>query len=58
MYATFGLLNGRDIYVMALQMGTSVKMLETFYSKLQPRAKAKELSGRMETIKQAEETDA
>jgi integrase len=58
MYATFGLLNGRDIYVMALQMGTSVKMLETFYSKLQPRAKAKELSGRLETIKRAEETDA
>ena len=54
MYATFGLIKGRDIYVMALQMGTSVKMLEQYYSKLQPRLRAKELSGRLEEIARIE----
>jgi integrase len=54
MYATFGLINGRDIYVLALQMGTSVKMLEQYYSKLQPRLRAKELSGRIEKIARIE----
>ena len=54
MYATFGLLNRRDIYVLALQMGTSVPMLEKYYSKLQPRLRAKELAGRLEAITRAE----
>ena len=57
MYATFGLIKGRDIYVMALQMGTSVKMLEQYYSKLQPRLRAKELSGRLEEIAKIERDD-
>ena len=44
-YATFSLRDGRDIYKLALQMGTSVKMLEQFYSKLSPRMNAAEHAG-------------
>jgi hypothetical protein len=35
-------------------MGTSVPMLEKYYSKLQPRLRAKELAGRLEAITRAE----
>jgi integrase len=44
-YATFALRDGRDIHKLALQMGTSVKMLEQFYSKLSPRMNAAEHAG-------------
>jgi len=44
-YATFALRDGRDIHKLVLQMGTSVKMLEQFYSKLSPRMNAAEHAG-------------
>jgi integrase len=44
-YATFALRDGRDIHKLELQMGTSVKMLEQFYSKLSPRMNAAEHAG-------------
>ena len=44
-YATFALKNGRDIHKLALQMGTSVAMLEKFYSKVSPRMNAAEHAG-------------
>lgn len=45
-YATFALRDGRDIHKLAVQMGTSVAMLEKFYSKVSARLNAKEHSGR------------
>ena len=45
MYATFALKAGRDIHKLALQMGTSVAMLEKFYSKVSPRMNAAEHAG-------------
>lgn len=56
MYATRALLKGQDIYLLAVQMGTSVKMLEQHYSKLTARMRADELSGRVRKIEQSEET--
>ena len=44
-YTTFALRDGRNIHKLALQMGTSVKMLEQFYSKLSPRMNAAEYAG-------------
>ena len=45
-YATLALIDGRDIYKLAVQMGTSVEMLEKFYSKVSARLNADEHSGR------------
>jgi integrase len=56
MYATRALAKGQDIYMLSVQMGTSVKMLEQHYSKLTARMRADELSGRVRTIEQSEET--
>jgi len=45
-YATFALADGRNIHKLAVQMGTSVGMLEKYYSKVSARLNAKEHSGR------------
>lgn len=47
-YATLALIDGRDIHKLAVQMGTSVEMLEKFYSKISARHNADEHSGRNE----------
>lgn len=44
-YATYQLFNGRNIHKLAIQMGTSVGMLEQHYSKLTPMLMAKEFAG-------------
>ena len=44
-YATFALLNGVDIHVLARQMGTSISMIEKHYSHLIPSLSAKILAG-------------
>lgn len=49
-YATIALTEGRDIHKLAVQMGTSVAMLEKFYSKLSARLNAAEHSGRSKEI--------
>lgn len=56
MYATRALLKGQDIYLLSVQMGTSVKMLEMHYSKLKARMRAEVLSGRVRKIEQSEES--
>ena len=43
--------------LLATQMGTSVKMLELFYSKVSPQMNAAIHSGRLETIKREEQED-
>lgn len=45
-YATKALADGRDIHKLAVQMGTSVSMLEKFYSKVSARMNAAEHAGR------------
>lgn len=45
-YATSALASGRDIHKLAVQMGTSVEMLEKFYSKVSARLNAAEHAGR------------
>ena len=46
-YATFALLNdGMDIHALAVQMGTSIRMIERHYSHLTPRLKKDMLTGR------------
>jgi integrase len=45
-YATSALASGRDIHKLAVQMGTSVEMLEKFYSKVSARMNAAEHAGR------------
>jgi integrase len=41
-YATFSLLNdGMDVHTLAVQMGTSILMIERHYSHLTPRLKKK-----------------
>ncbi|MSQ89262.1 MAG: site-specific integrase [Betaproteobacteria bacterium] len=45
-YATFQLLDKTSIYDLAVQMGTSVKMIEEHYSKLTPELIAAQLAGR------------
>jgi len=45
-YATMALIDGRDIYQLSLQMGTSVEMLQKFYSKVSALHHAEEHSGR------------
>lgn len=44
-YATFALLEGRDIHKLAVQMGTSVAMLEKYYSKVSAVLNASEHAG-------------
>ena len=56
-YATFALARGTDIHDLARQMGTSVKMLEDFYSKISPQMKAAVHSGRLERIKKEQIED-
>jgi integrase len=56
-YATFRLVSGTDIHQLATQMGTSVKMLETFYSKVSPQMNAAIHSGRLETMWREEQED-
>lgn len=45
MYATFQILNGVDMATLAVQMGTSIGMLEKHYSKLKPYMKLATLNG-------------
>ena len=46
-YATFALLNdGMDIHALAVQMGTSIGMIERHYSHLTPRLKKDMLTGK------------
>tara|TARA_R110002012_G_scaffold290152_2_gene483643 strand:- start:1770 stop:3011 length:1242 start_codon:yes stop_codon:yes gene_type:complete len=46
-YATFSLLNdGMDIHALAIQMGTSIGMIERHYSHLTPRLKKDMLTGK------------
>lgn len=45
-YATKALVAGRDIHKLAVQMGTSVAMLEEYYSKVSARMNAAEHAGR------------
>jgi hypothetical protein len=51
------LASGTDIHQLATQMGTSVKMLETFYSKVSPQMNAAIHSGRLETMWREEQED-
>ena len=44
-YATFQILNGVDMATLAVQMGTSIGMLERHYSKLKPYMKLATLNG-------------
>ena len=46
-YATFALLNdGMDIHTLAIQMGTSIAMIERHYSHLRPRLRKEMLTGK------------
>ena len=46
-YATFALLNdGMDVHTLAVQMGTSIQMIERHYSHLTPRLRKDVLSGK------------
>jgi integrase len=45
-YATFALADGGNIHKLAVQMGTSVGMLEKYYSKVSARLNASEHAGR------------
>ena len=45
-YATYRLYKGANIHQLAVQMGTSVGMLEKHYSKLTPMLMADEFAGR------------
>jgi hypothetical protein len=42
-----------DIYTLAKQMGTSVKMIEMHYGHLQPAQKADVIAGKRKGIKQS-----
>ena len=47
-YATFALLNdGMDIHTLAIQMGTSIAMIERHYSHLTPRLRKEMLTGKL-----------
>jgi site-specific recombinase XerD len=43
-YATFQVIGGVDLHLLAKQMGTSIAMLEAHYSHLQPRLRAETLA--------------
>lgn len=46
-YATFALLNdGMDVHTLAVQMGTSIQMIEQHYSHLTPRLRKEVLTGK------------
>lgn len=51
-YATFAIMNGLDLATLAVQMGTSIAMLERHYSKLKPYMKHRTLGGYIEATKQ------
>ena len=52
-YATFALLNdGMDIHTLAIQMGTSIGMIEKHYSHLTPRLKKEMLTGKRYQLSQ------
>ena len=54
-YATFALLNdGMDIHALAVQMGTSIGMIERHYSHLTPRLKKDMLTGKRYELSRAE----
>ena len=54
-YATFALINdGMDIHTLAIQMGTSIGMIERHYSHLTPRLKKDMLTGRRYDVPKGE----
>jgi integrase len=54
-YATFALLNdGMDVHTLALQMGTSIPMIERHYSHLTPRLRKDVLTGKRFDLSDAE----
>jgi integrase len=54
-YATFALLNdGIDIHTLAIQMGTSIAMIERHYSPLKPRLRKEMLTGKRYELPQDE----
>ena len=54
-YAHFELLRGRvDVYTLATQMGTSVKMIEQHYGHMKPRMQAEMIAGKRHVAKKAE----
>ena len=57
-YATFALLNdGMDIHALAIQMGTSIGMIERHYSNLTPRLKKDMLTGKRYELSRDEFAD-
>lgn len=53
MYATFALINdGMEIHTLAMQMGTSISMIERHYSHLTPRLKKDMLTGKRYELSQ------
>ncbi len=57
-YATFALLNdGMDIHALAIQMGTSIGMIERHYSHLTPRLKKDMLTGKRYELSRDEFAD-
>jgi len=57
-YATFALLNdGMDIHALAIQMGTSIGMIERHYSHLTPRLKKDMLTGKRYELSRGEFAD-
>jgi len=59
-YATFAIIDGLDMETLAVQMGTSIAMLERHYSKLKPHMKAGKLGGHEKKARKgnAEKADA
>gem|GEM_PF-40361 len=54
-YATFALLNdGMDVHTLAVQMGTSIGMIERHYSHLTPRLRKEMLTGRRYELSEEE----
>ena len=54
-YATFALLNdGKDIHTLAIQMGTSISMIERHYSHLTPRLRKEKFTGKRYELSQDE----
>ena len=54
-YATFALLNdGIDIHTLAIQMGTSIAVIEPHYSHLTPRPRKEVFTGRRYELSQDE----
>jgi predicted GNAT superfamily acetyltransferase len=51
------LISGNDIHQLATQMGTNVKMLDTFYSKVAPQMNAAMHSDRLENMWREEQED-